>query len=96
MKIILQGRTIGNEQEFHDVLSKQLDFGSYYGNNLSALWDRMTTDVERPVQLVWKDSAVSRTAMGNGVFDKIISLFRDVEKHDREMGRGEAFSLILE
>ncbi|EOG8017508.1 barstar family protein [Enterobacter ludwigii] len=27
-----------------------LDFVPYYGRNLDALWDRLSTDVERPVK----------------------------------------------
>ncbi|MCK6885045.1 barstar family protein [Enterobacter roggenkampii] len=30
-------------------MSASLDFGPYYGRNLDALWDRLSTDVERPV-----------------------------------------------
>jgi len=48
--IILDGTKIQTEQDFHKLLSGLLNFGSYYGNNLDALWDRLSTDVERPIQ----------------------------------------------
>jgi len=92
MRITLFGNTIKNEGDLHRVLSEQLDFGPYYGRNLAALWDRLTTDVERPVQLIWKDADSSRAAMGEETFEKIVKLFRDVEEQDRNFGRTEAFT----
>lgn len=72
MKITLLGNAIKTEQDLHRTLADNLDFGPYYGNNLAALWDRMTTDVERPFEIVWKDSAVSKAAMGEKLFEKIV------------------------
>lgn len=80
----------------HRVLSEKLDFGPYYGANLAALWDRLTTDVERPVRLIWKDAASSRAALGEDLFAKIIKLFRDVEQQDRDFGRSEVFTFAIE
>ncbi|MGV3607916.1 MAG: barstar family protein [Planctomycetaceae bacterium] len=96
MKIILLGEEIGSAIDLHRVLAEKLDFGPYYGNNLAALWDRLTTDVEGPVHLVWKDSSVSKAKMGEQLFDKVVKLFRDVEAHDKELGRSDVFTLSLE
>ncbi|EKY3120947.1 barstar family protein, partial [Cronobacter turicensis] len=52
-EIILDGKKIENESEFHSVMSDLLNFGPYYGRNLDALWDRLSTDVERPVKIIW-------------------------------------------
>lgn len=96
MNIILQGESIKNERDLHRILSEKLDFGPYYGSNLAALWDRLTTDVERPVSLIWKDSSASRDGLGDFLFDKIVNLFRDVEQQDREFGRAERFIFTIE
>ncbi|MDI7270926.1 barstar family protein [Cronobacter dublinensis] len=51
-EIILDGKRIQNESDFHSVMSELLDFGPYCGRNLDALWDRLSTDIERPVKII--------------------------------------------
>ncbi|TXS39817.1 barnase inhibitor [Streptomyces sp. or43] len=51
-----------------------LSFGPYYGHNLSALWDRLSRDVERPVEIVWENAVVSRGRMGDEAFEAIASV----------------------
>jgi len=96
MTIILQGESIGSESDFHRALSQQLDLGSHYGHNLAALWDRLTTDVERPLHLVWKDSSTSRKLMGEATFHAIVRLLQDVERQDIELERTEVFTFTHE
>ncbi|MFF5235521.1 barstar family protein [Dactylosporangium sp. NPDC000521] len=67
---------------FHRHLAALLDFGPYYGRNLDALWDRLTTDVPRPVHLTWTASRVSRSAMGRTTFDRIERILRAVADQD--------------
>jgi ribonuclease inhibitor len=78
------------------MLSEQLDFGPYYGANLAALWDRLSTDIERPVRLIWKNAASSRTALGDELFAEIVRLFRDVEQQDRDFGLSQVFTFSCE
>ncbi len=96
MDVILPGNAIKSEGDLHRLLSEKLDFGPYYGSNLAALWDRLTTDVERPVRLIWKDADLSRAEIGNELFVKIVDMFRDVEEQDRELGRADIFTFIIE
>ncbi|EOC1315379.1 barstar family protein, partial [Cronobacter turicensis] len=63
-EIILDGKKIENESEFHSVMSDLLNFGPYYGRNLDALWDLLSTDVERPVKIIWLNSDLSRNNLG--------------------------------
>lgn len=78
------------------MLSRELDFGPYYGKNLSALWDRLTTDVERPVHLIWTDAAKSREHLGAELFGRITQLLRDVEASDIEIGYAEKFTFEIQ
>lgn len=75
-EIILDGKKIENESEFHSVMSDLLNFGPYYGRNLDALWDRLSTDVERPVKIIWLNSDLSRNNLGYS-FDQIIKIFSE-------------------
>ncbi|MBF6467836.1 barstar family protein [Nocardia beijingensis] len=61
MRVTIDGARIRTDADLHRALWAPLDFGPYYGRNLNALWDRLTTDVERPVEIVWKNSGTSRT-----------------------------------
>lgn len=49
---IIDGALIKNEMDFHSALAEKLSLSSYYGKNLDAMWDVLTTDVERPICLV--------------------------------------------
>jgi len=73
-----------------------LDFGSYYGANLSALWDRLSTDVERPIEIVWKESELSRMALGEIEFVKIHDLLLRVQSQDESFGWPDRFSVTFQ
>ncbi len=92
---VLDGTKIDTELDVHRELTEQLDFGPYYGNNLAALRDRLETDVERPVRLVWINSATSRRRLGEDLFGRIVKLFNDVASQDREYGWTDRFEFDL-
>ncbi len=41
--IILDGRSMTSRSDAHDMLARALSFPEYYGKNLDALWDLVTT-----------------------------------------------------
>ena len=75
----LPGRKIRSLEEFYDVISMKLSLPGYFGRNLDALWDVLTTDVKGPVEIIWEDSAVSKQAMGP-IYDRVSALLADVQK----------------
>ncbi|HKN53047.1 MAG TPA: barstar family protein [Amycolatopsis sp.] len=82
MRVVIDGSAVHTERDLHDRLATELDFGPYYGNNLSALWDRLYRDVARPVELVWENSAASRAALGPESFERIAALLIKVMDSD--------------
>ncbi|MBG6133931.1 barstar family protein [Longispora fulva] len=94
--IVIPGGEVHSEADLHRVLAAALDFGPYYGNNLDALWDRLTTDVERPVHIVWKEAAQSRSLLGEPLFEKIVNLLRRVAAKDVEIGYGKRLTISVE
>ncbi|WP_437842321.1 barstar family protein [Sorangium sp. So ce1153] len=90
----IDGRRITSEMDFHREISLALDFGPYYGNNLDALWDRLSTDVERPVTLIWNHSTDSKEHLGD-IFDKIVHILYRAQKQDEELGWTERFQFEL-
>lgn len=75
----LSGKSIRSLEDFYDQIARELRFPAYFGRNLDALWDVLTTDVEGPVQLIWEDSAVSKKSMGKD-FEKVLTLLEELQK----------------
>lgn len=95
MRVVLDGTAIRTEADFHRQLARLLDFGPYYGRNLDALWDRLSRDVERPVELIWENSAASRAALGDVLFDTVVKLMTEAQQHDIDAGYNERFTVEL-
>jgi ribonuclease inhibitor len=89
VRVVIDGKTVKSEKDIHGQLSRQLDFGPYYGNNLDALWDRLYRDIPGPLELVWEDSETSKENLGeelygraSGVFSKLMELSEKEEPPD--------------
>lgn len=78
-KVKLAGKSIRSLDEFYGQVARKLRFPDYFGRNLDALWDALTTDVKGPVDLAWEDSEGSKKSMGKD-FEKVAALLREVEK----------------
>ncbi|WP_416980848.1 barstar family protein [Streptomyces sp. T028] len=92
----INGAEIDSSEEFHRVLAEELDFGPYYRPNLAALWDRLSADVERPVELIWRNSDTSRDAMGVSAFDDLRDLLLRVQAQDEDFGWDDRFTVRFE
>ncbi|MBN3862003.1 barnase inhibitor [Pseudomonas frederiksbergensis] len=95
MIIELDGSTIRSEIEFHKQLASALKVSEFYGNNLNALWDLLSTNIERPIELIWKNSNNSKNSMGD-TFVKIVNILDRVKAQDESFGWDEKFTYILE
>jgi len=95
MEAILDGTKISTEHEFHVQIARLFDCQEYYGNNLDALWDLLTTEIERPIKLVWNASEESRAKLGTKKFNTITKILEDVNKWDIEMNLSEQFDFEL-
>lgn len=93
-EFILDGGKIDSEADFHREISALLNFGDYYGSNLDALWDRLSTDVERPVKIIWLHSELSRFILRES-FDKIIMIFERIKQRDIQFDWNERFDYML-
>lgn len=93
-EIILDGTNIKNEYDFHKIMAALLDFGPYYGGNLDALRDRLDSDVERPVTIIWLKSGRSKKYLDE-YFDKIVQIFEQTKEQDIRFNWDEKFDYIL-
>ncbi|GLI39954.1 barstar family protein [Geobacter hydrogenophilus] len=75
----ISGRSVHSLNELYDELARQLPLPDYFGRNLDALWDVLSTDIEGPVELIWEDSEHSKRSMGKD-YERVVSLLRDLAK----------------
>ncbi|WP_150774484.1 barstar family protein [Pseudomonas fluorescens] len=94
MIVELDGFSISSEQEFHKRIASAFSVTQYYENNLNALWDLLSTDVERPIELIWTNSKHSEELMGDS-YRKILIILDRVKTQDEDFGPDENFSYQL-
>lgn len=64
---------IGTMDDFYAVARRELDLPEYFGNNLDALWDCITGDIELPLSVRFINMSMSQLE----TFEKLIALFED-------------------
>jgi ribonuclease inhibitor len=94
-KIEIDGLLIKTSQDFHQQLAAALEIGEHYGANLHALWDVLSSDVERPVHIVWRNSALSERQLG-AEYLKITEVIKRAVAQDERQGWDERLTLSLE
>lgn len=66
---------IKNTTEFYKTAVEKFPLPDYFGNNLDALWDCVTAEVELPAKVTFINLTVEQLEK----FKKIIELFEDAE-----------------
>ncbi|AYB62797.1 barstar family protein [Ralstonia solanacearum] len=94
MKVELDGNLIKSEIDFHWKLAKSLGVERGYGFNCDALWDILSASVDRPLSLIWGNSAVSRAEMGDS-FERIVAILERVRQQDEKFGWVDRFTYAL-
>jgi ribonuclease inhibitor len=63
-RAILEGTKLQSPDEVYEALATELDLPAHFGRNLDALRDVLTGEVPGPVEIVWRDGALSHERMG--------------------------------
>jgi len=88
MSIILDGNKMVDKASTHNYLRARLDIPGYFGNNLDALWDALSTyDREMIIELKNKDCLVNNLGT-YGI--SLIDLFTDAANGNQRI----KFSII--
>lgn len=77
--IIIDGSDFNTKEDFHKLLKLKLKLPQYYGNNLDALWDCLTGEIELPLKIIWNNFNSSKAALGSYA-DKAAEVFIKAEK----------------
>ena len=77
MRCVLPGKKIATRADFHAELARRLRLPDHFGRNLDALWDALTAELPGPVEIVWRQAAFSRRALGAKEHDRLVGLLLD-------------------
>lgn len=94
-EVIINGTEYNNVKQIHQLFAKEFDW-NHYGHNLDALWDFLTTEVERPFLIKCKNNSKAEAQIGKD-YISILNLLKEVEQWDKEnFAEGKRFILIVE
>ncbi|MDF0604995.1 barstar family protein [Neisseriaceae bacterium TC5R-5] len=65
-------------EQLFDELSRQLSFPAHFGRNLDALYDCLSNEVMGPFEIVWRETAESRAAMGTDIYATVLEILETV------------------
>ncbi len=74
-KVVL--KHIRTLNDAYQQLAEQLDFSSDFINNLDALYDELSANLEGPIQITWQDSTEAKTALGKDDYAALLAVFND-------------------
>lgn len=94
-KVIIEGNQVKTESDFHQIMKRHFDFGPYYGNNLHAFWDMLSSGELENSHIIWIHSNESKKSLGI-IFDYIIRMFSDKRIINYENNFKDDFDIFLE
>lgn len=77
-RIVLEGKSLKTKEILHQTLKDKLELPEYYGKNLDALWDCLTSWVDVPLTVVWNEYNESEKLLGSYASD-VVQVFKDAE-----------------
>lgn len=81
MKYRIDGAKMSTREAAHAEIAAAMNFPEYYGRNLNALWDMLTTTRG---EIVFTDTDVMLAALGE-YGQKLYSCFREAAARNREL-----------
>lgn len=79
--IWLNGAKMIDKDSAHAYLKRKLSLPDYYGNNLDALWDCLSTDFSRKRIIIYNPEKIIENVGSYG--ELILNLFRDVAQENK-------------
>lgn len=74
---LLDGNVIQSLPAFYNEIAQKLPLPSYFGRNLDALADVLSTDIEGPFEIIWEHAGMSEKAM-KSEYRKIVAMLKHV------------------
>lgn len=82
-RFVLDGNAVQSLNAFYDEIARKLPLPDYFGRNLDALADVLSTDIEGPFEIIWEHAGVSKKTM-KADYTKIATVLKHVaaERND--------------
>ncbi|GAB3791153.1 barstar family protein [Virgibacillus kimchii] len=74
-RVIIDGKKMQNKNDVHAYLQEKLQIQTYFGNNLDALWDAISTH-DKPLEINCKHSEVLVEVLGD-YGQAVLQVFKD-------------------
>ena len=93
LKCIVDGKKIRNKRALHLLLKKDLNLSDYYGNNLDALWDEISSSIrEREIIVRNQEDLIENLGeYGKRFMTVLYDLDKSVSNFDFKMEKGRGF-----
>lgn len=88
MEIYIDFTDIGDDEDFYTQLKEKLPLPDYFGDNLNALYDVITGDLEMPLHIEFVNMSVEQLEL----FEDLLTTLEDAEDETE----GFTFSYFLE
>ena len=82
-QVIIDGTKIQGKDTVHSYLKEQLNLQAYYGNNLDALWDALTTHDE-PLEIEFIHHEQMMVQLGNDG-KAVLQVFEEAAEENRKI-----------
>lgn len=81
--ILLNGKRMTDKEKAHKYIKRKLKFPDYYGENLDALWDELST-ITRPmdIKLISKDELTENLGLYG---EDLIQVFLDATEENKNI-----------
>lgn len=71
--------------QLFDELTRQLKLPAHFGRNLDALYDVLSQDVPGPVEIIWRETELSRQQLGADVYATLLEILTTVATERGDM-----------
>ncbi|GGJ25714.1 hypothetical protein GCM10008938_09800 [Deinococcus roseus] len=91
----IDGSQLETPADLHHCLQKNLHFPAHHGHNIHALRDMLSTEVRRPLHLIWNQSEASRASFGKSAFQALVDVFQQAARADENQPPDQRFTFEL-
>ena len=88
MNIYIDFAEIGDYEDFYTQLKEKIELPDYFGDNLDALYDSITGELDVPLHIEFVNMSVDQLE----IFEDLLTTLEDVEDHTEDF----SFAYYLE
>ena len=78
MSVNIQFKDIRNMADLYRQFAEQAEISVDFGNNLDALYDELSANLQGPIQITWHDFNAAQALLGEASSKALLELFTDV------------------